>query len=446
MLEQDFLAFINDKKLVEPTGRVLLAISGGLDSMVMARLFHRAGQPFAIAHVNFGLRGDESEADVLFVGNKAEEYGVPFHLTHFNTTEIAAKRNISIQMAARELRYAWFNELLAEHHYVRIATAHHQNDVLETVLLNLTRGTGLAGLHGIAVRQDKLIRPMLFATREQLATYAEEQHVTYREDSSNQSDKYARNRIRHHVVPVLTNLNPNFWNTWQRTIEKLRATEILVQEELDRSWQQVAIVGNERIWMPMEKLANVSEFAFRMGEWLKPFGFTADQVTKLLATLQKPAGQVFQSATHRIVHERSGLLLEPLSARNDFEIVLHGLPESTVTLPGDVTLQIEVFEKPADFQPSTDSTIACLDADKFTFPLTIRPWQQGDRFRPLGLKGSKLVSDLLNDLKLDRTERGNANVLLANGAIAWVIGCRISHLFRITAETKRVVRITMVGR
>ncbi|MBD2703252.1 tRNA lysidine(34) synthetase TilS [Spirosoma sp. BT702] len=441
MLEQDFLAFINGKELVEPTGRVLLAVSGGLDSMVMARLFHRAGQSFAIAHVNFGLRGDESEADALFVANKAAEYGVPFHLTHFDTTAIAAQSNVSIQMAARQLRYAWFNELLINHHYVSIATAHHQNDVLETVLLNLTRGTGLAGLHGIAVRQGDLIRPMLFATREQLTVYAEEQHVTYREDSSNQSDKYARNRIRHHVVPVLTSLNPSLWYTWPRTVEKLRAAEKLVQEELNRSWQQLVIVENERVWLPLDKLTGVSEVAFRLGEWLKPFGFTADQVTQLVATFQKPAGQVFQSATHRIVHERSGLLLEPLSDRNDFAIVLDSYPNQLVTLPGDVTLQFELFEKPADFHPPTNSAVAYLDADKLTFPLTIRPWQQGDRFHPLGLKGSKLVSDLLNDLKVSRSERSNTNVLLSKGAIVWVIGRRISHLFRVTDDTCRIIKV-----
>ncbi|GAB3989214.1 tRNA lysidine(34) synthetase TilS [Spirosoma daeguense] len=442
MLETDFLAFINDQKLLEPDHRVLLAVSGGLDSMVMAHLFYRNDLPFAIAHVNFGLRGAESDADASFVRNKADEYGVPFHLTQFHTAAIASERNLSIQMAARQLRYVWFNELLIEHRYAGIATAHHQNDVLETVLLNLTRGTGLAGLHGIAAKQGNLIRPMLFATRDQLATYAEEQNVTYREDSSNREDKYARNRIRHHVVPVLTGLNAGFWQTWPRTIERLRGAEILFQEELDRSWREIAVIERERIWLPMNKLMNVTELAFRLGEWLRPFGFTADQILQLIATFEKPIGQVFRSATYRIFHERNGLLLEPLPVDADFEIMFDDWPTEPVTLPNGQLLLVDIVAKPVDFKPTPENTIACLDANKLTLPITIRKWKLGDRFRPLGMKGTKLVSDLLNDLKVSRLEREQTYVLLTGDQIAWVIGRRIAHPFRIASQTKSIIQIS----
>lgn len=298
MLERDFLGFINDNQLFGSIDRVLLAVSGGLDSIVMTALFHQIGQPFAIAHVNFGLRATESDADALFVQNKAEQYGVPFHLAHFDTAVLAAKRGVSIQMAARDLRYDWFSQLLQEHAYTCVATAHHQNDVLETILLNLTRGTGIAGLRGIAAKQKQIVRPLLFATRDQLAVYAETQKLTYREDSSNADDKYARNRIRHHVVPVLTDLNPGLWQSLPRTIERLQATETLVRAELERSWSEVVeTLGNYKL-LPTRKLLAQSELSFRLNEWLNPFGFTADQVEQMVRSLRQPVGQIFLSTTH----------------------------------------------------------------------------------------------------------------------------------------------------
>ncbi len=438
MVEREFLAFINDNQLFGPADNVLLAVSGGLDSMVMAELFHRIGQPFAIAHVNFSLRGIESDADADFVKNKAEAYGVPFHLIRVDTVAVAQERGISIQMAARDLRYDWFAQLLRENGYVSVATAHHQNDVLETLFLNLTRGTGLAGLHGISVWQNDIIRPLLFATRDRLAEYANEQQLTYREDSSNADDKYARNRIRHHIVPVLTDLNPGLWQTFPRTVERLRAAEVLMRAELDRSWQAIAEPHGAATLLPTAKLLAMSEPAFRLMEWLKPFGFTIDQATQITETLTQTVGQVFLSTTHRITHERTGLLLEPLLIKADYEIVLTDWPNAPIDVEGQFTLTIDVFDKPADFRLPTDPNIACFDADRLTFPLTIRPWQPGDRFRPLGLNGHKLVSDLLNDLKLTRSEREQTAVLLSRAEIAWVIGRRIDHRFRVTGQTTRI--------
>ena len=419
---------------------MLLAVSGGLDSVVMAELFQRTGQPFAIAHVNFGLRGVESDDDALFVKNKAEHYGVPFHLTRFDTTAFADERGISIQMAARELRYAWFTELLREHEYACVATAHHQNDVLETLLLNLTRGTGLAGLHGIAPLQRNIVRPLLFATRDRIATYATEQNLMHREDSSNQNDKYARNRIRHHVVPVLTNINPGIWQTISHTVERLRAAESLVQAELRRSWQEVAELQGEQIVLPTEKLNTLPEVVFRLTEWLKPFGFIEAQVAQMVRSLLQPAGQIFTSVTHRITHERTGLVLEPLPTPLTFNIQLPDWPDKAIDVASRFTLSIDRLDKPDPFHPPADLNVAYLDAEQLQWPLIIRPWQRGDRFRPLGLNGQKLVSDLLNDLKLSRLEREQTVVLLSGEQIAWVVGRRIDHRFRIRAETTQISR------
>jgi tRNA(Ile)-lysidine synthase len=445
MIEQAFLGFINDNKLLNFSERTLLAVSGGLDSVAMAELFHRTNRPFAIAHVNFGLRGAESDADAVFVQNKAEQYGVPFHLARFDTQAEATRRGISIQMAARELRYAWFAELCQQHHYASVATAHHQNDVLETLLLNLTRGTGLAGLHGILPKQPSLqpgiIRPVLFATREQLADYVTQQQLPYREDRSNAEDKYARNRIRHQVTPVLTGLNAGFWATFARTVERFRAADALVQRELEQSWQALAGQEGELITLPVDQLRQLTERSFRLGEWLKPFGFTADQVTKIVTSLERPAGQVFQSTTHRLTHERAALVLEPLRPAIPVFLTLTAWPGHPLRVSDAYQLEVLISSRENGFTPTADPEVAWLDADRLSFPVTIRNWEQGDRFQPLNLKGSKLVSNLLNDLKVSQRERETCLVLLADGEIAWVMGYRIAHKFRITDATTKKLRL-----
>jgi len=448
MLEQAFLGFINDNRLCGPADRVLLAVSGGIDSMVMAELFYRTGLPFAIAHVNFGLRGTESDADADFVQNKAKQYEVPFHLTRFDTKAVTQERGISIQMAARELRYAWFAQLVDHNGYASLATAHHKNDVLETLLLNLTRGTGLAGLHGIAARQDEsiagvMIRPLLFATRDELAIYATEQGVLFREDSSNVDDKYARNRIRHHVVPVLAELNPGLWEGLPRTVERFRAAESLVKLQLERAWSEVAEQQANQILLPADKLLAQPEPAFQLAEWLKPFGFGADQVKQMLESLNRPVGQVFETATHRIRHDRlmgtTGLVLEPIRTKPTTEIHITDWGRFPLPVANQGMLTVRLLSKSDDFRPPIQATIACLDANLLTFPLVIRPWRQGDRFRPLGLNGRKLVSDLLNDVKVSYAEREQVMVLTSGEEIVWVIGYRINHRFRITENTTDIV-------
>ncbi|WP_338876825.1 tRNA lysidine(34) synthetase TilS [Spirosoma sp. SC4-14] len=448
-LEQAFLAFINDNRLCGPADRVLLAVSGGIDSMVMADLFYQTGLPFAIAHVNFGLRGAESDADADFVQNKAEQYEVPFHLTRFDTNAVAHERNISIQMAARDLRYAWFAQLVDANGYASLATAHHKNDVLETLLFNLTRGTGLAGLHGIAPRQEKsvagvMIRPLLFATRDDLANYARERGIAYREDRSNSDDKYARNRIRHHVVPILIGLNPGLWEGLPRTIERLRAAESLMKRQVEQCWNEVAEQQTDRVLFSADKLLQQPEPAFLLAEWLKPFGFGTDQVKQMIESLARPVGQVFETATHRITHDRlngkTGLMLEQLRTRPTTEIFVTDWPTSSIAIADLAELTVLQLNKPPDFRPPAHAAIACLDASLLIFPLVIRPWQRGDRFWPLGLNGRKLVSDLLNDLKLTYTERQQVMVLASGGEIVWVIGHRINHRFRITENTTQVAQ------
>ena len=445
-----FLSFLNQKQVFGSSVRIpdsflLLTVSGGIDSVVLADLCHRAGIRFGVAHVNFGLRGSESDADEAFVRQLASTYGVPFHYTHFKTKEVAGEEGISVQMAARQLRYPWFEAVADEFGYDFVATAHHQNDVLETVLLNLVRGTGLAGLRGIPVRQGRIIRPLWFATRPQIYAYLQEQGLRWREDSSNIDDKYLRNHLRHKVIPNLEVMNPNFWGTFQRTIERIRATETLLNTELSRSWEAVAdlSVPNQILISPTALLA-MPEPAFRLAEWLRPYGFTSEQVWSMMKGLDQPPGQVYRSASHAVWHERLGLLLKPLWAPSAVYVQWPGWPAGEVDVGGQLRLRFRLFDKPDDYHPSNDKQIACFDADTLAFPLIIRTWQLGDRFQPLGLRGRKLVSDLLNDSKVPTSERQQVCVLLAGEGIAWVVGYRIGHPYRIQSQTKQVLEVTLV--
>lgn len=446
-LPERFLTFINGDQptpLISLGDCTLLAVSGGLDSVVMAHLFQTAGLRFAIAHVNFGLRGDESDGDALFVSALADRFGVPFHGTRFPTEQIARDTGVSIQMAARTLRYDWFEQIRAENSCASIATAHHRNDALETMVLNLTRGTGLAGLHGIAVRQGHLIRPLLFADRSALETYATAQQLDWRDDRSNRNDYYARNRIRHQVVPVLQHLNPNLLHTLDATLDRLRAAETLVQHELERTVSAVVTTHNAVTEIDLISLRNLSEPIFRLSEWLRPFGFTYQQTTAIWQAIGQGSGQEFGSATHRLIHERDRLTLVAPSAATDVNLVLAEWPDQGVAVSTTHQLTFQHFDKPADFTPPTDPFIASFDADQLTLPLTIRRWQEGDRFRPLGLNGQKLVSDLLADQKVPRLAREQTQVLLAGDQIAWVLGRRLDHRFRTTAHTRRIIQVRWV--
>lgn len=435
-----FLGFINEHQLIKPTDRVLLAVSGGLDSVVMAHLFARAGFSFGIAHVNFCLRGAESDADEALVRALATQLNVPFHTTRFDTQTIADERGLSIQVLARDLRYDWFSTIAEQEGYTRIATAHHQNDVLETLLLNLIRGTGLTGLRGIPIQQGQIIRPMWALSRLQIKDYAVDHGLPWRNDRSNDDDKYSRNKLRHHVVPVLEKLNPNLLNTLSHTLERLRAADSVVTETLNRSREECIEQNGLFQTIDLAKLTALSEWPFQLSEWLKAFGFSYVQSRDVVRMVGSgKTGQVFRSATHGVWHDRTGLISAPLLIEEPFELVLQPASEGAVTLPDGRQITYRYYNRPADFQLASDPTIAQLDADKLPGPLTTRRWQEGDRFRPLHMPGHKLVSDLLNDRKVSLPERSRTAVLVSGEEIAWVVGHRLAHGARVTEKTTRIL-------
>ncbi|MBO0938633.1 tRNA lysidine(34) synthetase TilS [Fibrella sp. HMF5335] len=447
MLEQGFLAFINEHQLVSTQQSVLIAVSGGVDSMVLTHLMHRCGFTFAMAHVNFGLRGTESDADALLVKNKAAAYGVPFHEIGFDTAAEARRRGESIQLVARHLRYNWFQTLRQEHGYAAIATAHHLNDVLETMLLNLTRGTGLAGLHGIPVKTDQgVIRPLWFATRADIEAYAQEQQLTWRDDASNASDTYSRNRIRHQVVPALEHINPGLLQTLPRTISQIQAAEKILNAELDWSFAACTEADNLGYSIDCQQLAQLPEPLYRLNQWLRPYGFTPDMLAQCWRGVDQrgaatvKTGQVFRTDSHQLTHHQDRLWLRPRHPTPHTLICVNDWPAEPLDLgqAGQLTVTPLHRDNWSGTWPDSPNE-ALFDAAMLPFPWLIRPWKQGDRFRPLGMTGSKLVSDLLQERHMPLPDREHVWVLESAGMICWVLGLRMAHVARLTSESRHLI-------
>ncbi len=435
-----FLTFINEKTLFQTGDKVLLAVSGGMDSVVMAHLFYKAELNFAIAHCNFGLRGEESDGDELFVKKLAKKYKIPFFSEQFDTEAFAEQEKISIQMAARVLRYEWFEQICRTNGFACIATAHHLNDTLETILFNLTKGTGIAGLHGILPKNGRIVRPMLFANREDMKEYVVENQLGWREDSSNESSDYHRNRIRNEVVPLLKTINPNLEQTIESTVERVVAVEHIFFAEIERL-RQLLWRQEEGMWyLDFTQLVTETEPIIKLYELLKPFHFTYKQTLDIWQVLGAESGRQFDSPSHRLVKDRTELVVSPKSMQAF-------LPEMIVADQQEfanawVKLRMHVVTAEG-FTIPTSPKIAALDYDLLKFPLKIRLWKAGDKFCPLGMSQKKKVSDFLIDEKVPVNVKEQTYVLLSGDTIVWIVGRRVDDRYKITKETKQVYVVSL---
>jgi tRNA(Ile)-lysidine synthase len=437
MLDQ-FLSFINKHNLIQPTQKVLLAVSGGMDSVVMCDLFSKAKISFVMAHCNFGLRGEESNEDEMFVKKLSIKYKVPFVVTTFQTADFAETEKISTQMAARILRYEWFEKVRQEQNCDYIATAHHQNDVLETVLLNLTKGTGIAGLHGIRLKNGRVIRPLLFTERENIFEYVVENQIIWREDSSNESNKYQRNLIRNEVVPLLKQINPNLENTIQQTVERIAAVEDIFEQEMEMLRKQITWSDSQAIFVNYKAIQTLSQPVIKLAELMKPYHFTYQQSQDIFEAFDKESGKTFLSPTHTLVKDRTELVITKKNLQSFVSQIIESSNRQSAV--GNQQLFIgEPFEKTEDFVVPNAKKIACLDADKVRFPLQLRKWKEGDWFCPLGMNKKKLISDFLIDQKVPLNLKKEVNLLTSNGSIVWVMGMRIDDRFKVTDKTERVI-------
>jgi tRNA(Ile)-lysidine synthase len=439
-----FKKFLKDNLLLQAGEKLLLAVSGGLDSVVMAQLFYKLLWPFSMAHCNFSLRGNESDEDEKFVQLLADQYGVECYTQHFDTQSHARAHGTSLQMAARDLRYAWLEQLSAKKGYTKVALAHHANDALETLLFNITKGTGIAGLHGILPRRGIFIRPLLFATKEQLRAYAQEKDLAWREDSSNHADYYVRNLIRHHVIPPLQLINPKLATAAASTMQRIAQAESLLIETGQRLRKTYVEQQGDEVFFKMGETLGKPWAPALCWEWFKPFGFNFSQIEKLLQAKAQP-GKVISSACYQLTTGSDGWLLTKKELTGKGDRTPHYIQQACthIILQDDSVLSIH--RQPAmGYQLLSDRAVAALDEDKLVFPLTIRPWQAGDTFFPLGMQQHKKVSDLLIDRKIPLWDKKNVKVALSEGHILWVIGHQIDDRFKVTASTQKVYELRLI--
>ena len=420
--------FLTGKKL-------LLAISGGIDSMVLLHLFQQSKFSIAIAHCNFQLRGIESFEDQKFVQTYAEENKIPFYSTIFDTSSFAEDYRISIQMAARELRYNWFYELLENENYDYILTAHHADDNLETFIINLSRGTGLDGLSGIPAINDRVVRPLLCFSRQEIETYAKQNGVLWREDSSNASTKYMRNKIRHDLIPVLKDINPDFLRSFQTTQAYLQEAQQMVADASILIYQQVAKEEQDQIHFNLKKLQQLPNYHSYLFQWLKNYGFSDWSAINDL--IESQSGKVVVSSSFRLLKDRTSLILSSQNEKTNDCFYIEK-DQNEVKIPLNMTLC-----KVSDISASSNSSIF-VDEDKLSFPLQIRKWQEGDFFQPFGMNGqTKKVSKLFKDEKLSLFEKESTWLLCSNQEIVWVIGIRADDRFKIEESTKNIINISV---
>lgn len=421
MIAKRVIQYIEKERLFSSENKILVALSGGADSVALLSILHIAGYHCEAAHCNFHLRGEESNRDEIFVRDLCRKYNIKLHVTHFDTARYASEKQISIEMAARELRYTWFEQKRKECQADVIAVAHHKDDSVETMLLNLIRGTGIAGLLGIRPRNGVIVRPLLCISREEVINYLLSTEQKYVTDSTNMEDEYTRNKVRLHMIPLMEEINPSVKNSLTETGNYLSEVAIIYNNEIAKAQKRVLTPMGINISALLNEIAPGTI----LFEILHPLGFNSTQIKDILTVaLKGQAGKQFISKSHRIIRDRDYLLLESLQ-------------EETTTPPFSLTK--EEAEYNSNFIIPREKSTACFDAEKLNEVISLRKWQQGDTFIPFGMKGRKKVSDYLTDRKFSINRKEQQWVLCCGEHIAWLIGERIDNRFRIDEKTKRIV-------
>ncbi|MEO3402676.1 tRNA lysidine(34) synthetase TilS [Mucilaginibacter sp. CAU 1740] len=430
-----FVNFIEQNALFTRSTPILTAVSGGIDSVLMAHLLKAAGYNFAIAHCNFQLRGNEALRDQQFSQSLAAQLEVPFHTINFDTEQYAADNKISIQMAARDLRYQWFDTVCQQSGYEAVALAHHQNDTIETILLNLTRGTGIAGLHGILPKNGKLVRPLLFLTRDEVQTIVTTEGLSFVEDSSNASAKYARNKIRLEVVPKLKELNPSLERTFENSLLHFRDLELLLELKLDELRQTLLQLKEDAIYLSIDKVKSLNPKRLLLFKLLSEYGFNETIIDDLIASLDKHSGRIFESGSHSLLLDRENIILKPKNT----VAVSKGIIDKDAHHINWGAYKLTILHDDSALIIKDNPLATSIDVDKLIHPLTIRSWQEGDHFFPLGMKGRKKLSDFFINQKVPLHQKDEIPVLVnGNGEIMWIGGYRPDERYKVNDNTKKV--------
>ncbi len=430
------------ENLFHPNDRLLLAVSGGVDSVALCELCKQAGYYFSIAHCNFQLRGEESERDEAFVTKLARQYDVQFYVKIFDTLVFAKANKLSIEEAARELRYKWFAELTGgqgSDALKYIVTGHHADDNIETVMMNFFRGTGIIGLRGIEPKRGNIIRPLLFARRSELEQFIETNGLQFVTDDTNLQDDYTRNYFRNKIIPLVNESFSEAANNVLKNILRFKETEILYQQALQLHKKKLLEKKGNEVHIPVLKLLKVIPLATVIYEIIKEFGFTSHQTDEAIALLKSGSGKYIQSATHRVIKNRNWLIISPLQTMEAGNILIE---------ENDADIHFEAGKlKPEklsvdNFHLSTDNNVAMLHVAVISFPLLLRKWKHGDYFYPLGMTKKKKLSRFFIDQKLSLTQKENTWVIEMDQKIIWVVGMRIDDRFKITNSTTHILKIT----
>jgi tRNA(Ile)-lysidine synthase len=429
-----FRLYVQQEQLFDTSQKVLLAVSGGIDSVAMTHLFSQAGFDFAIAHCNFQLRGAESVRDEDFVRQLAIRYNVPFYTIKFDTEDYTVKQKVSTQVAARELRYVWLEDIRRENGFNFIATAHHMQDNVETALMNFCKGTGIAGMHGILPRQGNIIRPLLFVQKEALVNYGKAAELDYVEDSSNVTDKYTRNFFRHQVIPQIQEAFPGAVVNMAGTINRLKEAEVLYHQAIALHKKRLLTQKGSTWMIPVLKLQKTVPLQTIVYEIFREFNCSPSQAEQVLSLLDSESGKLVETATHRIIRNRQWLLITTLEEEEAPVVVIEKGQTQARCIAGQ--LQLREVTTP---HISAAVNMACLDSKHLQFPLLFRRWKQGDYFYPLGMIRKKKVSRFFIDQKLSLIQKEKVWVIESGKRIVWVVGMRIDNRFRITDSTKEML-------
>ncbi len=433
-----FVKEIKETNLFQKHERILLAVSGGMDSVTLCKLFQEAGFSFAIAHCNFALRENDSERDEQFVCRLASFYQVPIHVAKFDTRKYAASQKVSIEEAARNLRYDFFQQLIQEYNYIYVATAHHRDDATETFFLNLMRGTGIKGLHGILRKNGNIIRPLLSFSRAEIEQYVQENNLEYKDDITNKTIQYKRNQIRHQLLPLLRTIAPAIDKTMQMNIQHICEAEIIYNQTIEEKRKKIVEPYKEGFRIAIQKLKQLYPIQSYLFEFLYPFGFSKSVVKNVINSLESISGKQFLSMSHRLIKDRKYILIYPLQEKK-VEIFL--FEEYQLEIHEPVCLQKTIIQRENDCELEFKSSDAYFDVAKVQFPLHIRKWKAGDKFQPLGMKGKRKISDFFKDAKYSLVDKENAWLLCdVEDKIMWIIGSRIDDRYKIDDATKAIIR------
>ena len=436
-MKEQFEQYRQQKNIFSRNDKILLAVSGGIDSVVMLDIFIKAKYNIAAAHCNFQLRGKESDGDEAFVENLCSKAGVKLYKTRFMTAEYATDKGVSIQMAARDLRFEWLAKIKEEENFDLVATGHNLNDSIETILINLTRGTGINGLTGISPRSGYTIRPILFATRQMIREYAINNNIAYREDSTNIQTKYTRNKIRHNVIPVLEQINPSVLHSIDDASEYLKSAYIIYEQAIASKRQEIIEYSGKTVSVKTSELRLLKPAETWVYELFKDWNFGKQQVGDIIQLINADTGKQLFSNSHILTKDRDRIIITPLNTEEGKVITINSADD----LRNNVIIESYKILPRKNLNISNDPAYAYLDANLIQYPLTIRRWKEGDYFYPLGMQGRKKISDLLIDMKMPLPEKDNIYILEMNGKIIWIIGLRIDDRFKVTESTVEVLII-----